>query len=196
MNPAIQNTTPVLMEGGTVCWHGLFAPAALDALERDCDTLVLEPARLNSGASSIRTTRVAWVHRNTQTEAIYRDMEAIMLRLNVELFHFDLTGLTTLQYAVYEEGQGSFFDWHNDYGRSRDDPGQEPRKITLSLQLSEPSAYDGCDLEIRAAHPIDVAPRQRGSLVAFRANALHRVTPVTRGRRKALVVWAAGPEFR
>lgn len=196
MNPAIQSTTPFLMEGGTVCWRGLFAPAALDALERSCDALALEQARLNSGASSIRTTRVAWLHRNAQTEALYRDMEAIVLRLNAELFHFDLTGLTVLQYAVYEHAQGGFFDWHNDYGRSRDDPGQEPRKITLSLQLNDGTAYDGCDLEIRAAHPVDVAPRERGCLVAFPANALHRVTPVTRGRRKALVVWAAGPEFR
>jgi PKHD-type hydroxylase len=196
MNPAIQSTTPFLMEGGTVCWRGLFAPAALDALERSCDALALEQARLNSGTSSIRTTRVAWLHRNAHTEALYRDMEAIVLRLNAELFHFDLTGLTVLQYAVYEHAQGGFFDWHNDYGRSRDDPGQEPRKITLSLQLSDGTAYDGCDLEIRAAHPVDVAPRERGCLVAFPANALHRVTPVTRGRRKALVVWAAGPEFR
>jgi PKHD-type hydroxylase len=195
VNPAIQNTTPVLMEGGTVRWHGLFAPAALDTLECTCDALALEQARLNSGASGIRNTRVAWVYRNAGTEALYHDMEAIVLRLNVELFHFDLTGLTVLQYAVYEDGQGGFFDWHNDYGRSRDDPGQEPRKITLSLQLSDGAAYDG-DLEIRAAHPVDVAPRERGCLVAFRANALHRVTPVTRGRRKALVVWAAGPEFR
>ncbi len=44
MNPAIQNTSPVLMEGGTVCWHGLFAPAALDALERTCNALALERA--------------------------------------------------------------------------------------------------------------------------------------------------------
>jgi PKHD-type hydroxylase len=196
MNPTIRTTTPLLMEGGTVAWRGLFTSARLDALERACDALALEPARLNSGASSIRTTRVAWVHRDAGTEEIYRDMEAIVLRLNAELFRFDLTGLTTLQYAVYEGAQGGFFDWHNDYGRYRDDPGQQPRKITLSLQLSEPSAYDGCDLEIRAAHPVDVAPRERGTLVAFRANALHRVTPITRGVRKSLVAWAAGPEFR
>jgi PKHD-type hydroxylase len=196
MNAAIQDTKPVLMEGGTVRWHGLFTPARLDALERYCDALVLEQARLNSGASSIRTTRVAWVQRNAETEALHRDMEAIVLRLNAELFRFELTGLTTLQYAVYEDDQSGFFDWHNDYGRNRDDPGQEPRKITMSLQLTDGAAYDGCDLEIRAAHPVDIAPRERGSLVAFRANALHRVTPVTRGRRKALVVWAAGPEFR
>lgn len=184
------------MEGGTVAWRGLFSPARLDALERQCDGLVMEAARLNSGASSIRTTQVAWVHRSAETESLYRDMEAVVLRLNVELFHFDLTGLTTLQYAVYEDAQAGFFDWHNDYGRTRDDPGQEPRKITMSLQLTDGAAYNGCDLEIRAAHPVDVAPRERGALVAFRANALHRVTPITRGVRKSLVAWAAGPEFR
>lgn len=194
--PAIRNSSPVLMPGGTVLWRDLFGPARLDALEQACDRLALEQARLNSGPSSIRTTRVAWVHRNTQTEALYQDIEAIVLRLNAELFRFDLSGLTTIQYAVYESGQGGFFDWHNDYGRSRDDPGQEPRKLTLSLQLSDGDAYQGGDFEIRAAHPIDVAPRARGTLVAFRANALHRVTPVTAGVRKSLVAWAAGPEFR
>jgi PKHD-type hydroxylase len=196
MNPAIRNTTPVLMEGGAVRWHGLFTPAWLDALERQCDGLALEQARLNSGPSNIRTTRVAWVHRDDATEALYRDMEAVVLRLNAELFHFDLTGLTTMQYAVYDSAQAGFFDWHNDYGRSREEPNQPPRKITMSVQLSEADAYDGCDLEVRAAHPVDVAPRARGTLVAFRASALHRVTPITRGQRKSLVIWAAGPEFR
>jgi len=119
-----------------------------------------------------------------------------VLRLNAEHFRSDLSGLTTLQHAVYRESEAGYFDWHIDYGRDNNDPGQEPRKITLSLQLSDPECYDGCDLEIRAAHLVDVAPRQRGALVAFRANALHRVTPITRGIRKSLVAWAAGPEYR
>jgi len=109
---------------------------------------------------------------------------------------FDLSGLTTIQYAVYRQSEAGYFDWHNDYGRYRGDPGQEPRKVTMSLQLSDGASYEGCDLEVRAAWPTDVAPRQRGTLVAFRANTLHRVTPITRGVRKALVIWAAGPEFR
>jgi len=184
------------MEGGSVTWRGLFDDHDLDRLERHCNGLPLEPARLNSGANDIRITQVAWVHRSAETEALYRQMETIVLRLNTDLFHFDLSGLTTIQYAVYREGDRSYFDWHNDYGRSRDDPGQEPRKITLSLQLSDGAAYDGCDLEIRAAHPLDVAPRDRGALIAFRATALHHVTPITRGMRKCLVAWAAGPEFR
>ena len=189
--------TPILMEGGSVTWRGLFTPAQLDDLERYCDTLPPEPARLTgSGTDGIRTTEVAWVHRNARTEDLYLRMEAIVLRLNADLFRFALTGLTTMQYAVYRDAEAGYFDWHSDYGRYRGDPGQEPRKITLSLQMSDGASYDGCDLEVRAAHPVDVAARERGTLMAFRANALHRVTPITRGMRKALVVWAAGPEFR
>lgn len=190
-------SVPTLMEGGSVIWRGLFAPAQLDELQRYCDRLPLEPARLTGGDNGgIRSTGVAWVHRDAQTEDLYLRMEAIVLRLNADLFHFQLTGLTTMQYAVYRQEEAGYFDWHNDYGRYRGDPGQEPRKITMSLQMSDGASYEGCDLEVRAAHPLDVAPRERGTLMAFRANALHRVTPITRGTRRSLVAWAAGPEFR
>jgi PKHD-type hydroxylase len=189
--------TPVLMDGGMVAWRGLFSPAELDALERQCDALALEQARLTgNGENSIRVTRVAWVYRGAQTEELYRRMEEIVLRLNTEHFRCELSGLTTFQYAVYCQSEAGYFDWHNDYGRDRNDPGQEPRKLTLSLQLSDAASYDGCDLEARAAWPTDVAPRERGTLVAFRATVLHRVTPITRGVRKSLVSWAAGPEYR
>lgn len=185
------------MEGGSVTWHGMLDPEQLDDLESYCDSLPLEQAQLTGKDNDgIRRTRVAWVHRNAPTEDLYLRMEAVVLRLNADLFHFALSGLTTIQYAVYSQEEAGYFDWHNDYGRYRGDPGQEPRKITMSLQLSRGLSYDGCDLEVRAAHPVDVAPRERGALMAFRANALHRVTPITRGVRKSLVVWAAGPEFR
>jgi PKHD-type hydroxylase len=193
----IKTTSPVLMPGGMVAWRGLFTPKELDTLERQCDALTSEPARLTGdGVNSIRTTQVAWVHRNAQTEDLYLRMESVVLRLNAEHFHCDLSGLTTIQYAIYRESDDAYFDWHSDYGRDRNDPGQEPRKLTLSLQLSDSASYEGCDLEARAAYPLDVAPRERGMLVAFRANVLHRVTPITRGIRKALVIWAAGPEYR
>jgi PKHD-type hydroxylase len=41
-----------------------------------------------------------------------------------------------------------------------------------------------------------VAPKTRGALVGFPANVLHQVTPITRGIRRSLVIWAVGPEFR
>lgn len=195
---AIDDSTPFLLKGGTLVWNGLFSEAELNLLERYCDGLALESAQvLGDGYNSIRTTKVAWVERESEaTGPLYLKMEEIVLRLNAEHFRSDLSGLTTLQYAVYRETEAGYFDWHIDYGRDSRDPAQEPRKLTLSLQLSDGASYDGCDLEVRAAHVVDVAPRQRGALVAFRANALHRVTPITRGIRKSLVAWAAGPEYR
>jgi PKHD-type hydroxylase len=194
---AFKSTTPDLLEGGMVVWRNLFTPKELEALEQQCDALVLEEAKLNTyGVHPIRTTKVAWVTRTPQTEDLYHRMEAIVLRLNAEHFRADLSGLSTMQYAVYRESESGYFDWHSDYGRDRGDPGQEPRKLTLSLQLSDGASYDGCDLEARAVHPLDVAPRARGTLVAIRSNVLHRVTPITRGVRKSLVAWATGPEYR
>jgi len=195
---AFRNSTPQLMTGGMVAWRGLFTPTELDALERQCDGLVLEQARVTGDGvnRSIRSTGVAWVYRTPETEELYLRMEAVVLRLNGEHFRANLSGLSTMQFAVYRESDSGYFDWHSDYGRSIDDPSQEPRKLTMSLQLSDGDAYDGCDLEARAAWPLDIAPRERGTLVAFRANVLHRVTPITRGVRKSLVIWATGPEYQ
>jgi PKHD-type hydroxylase len=191
----LEQNTPVLI-GGLVAWRGVFAPGELDAVTARADGLALEQAELSNRADyqGIRETEVAWYPRNADTEAFYRRMEEVVLALNAQFFRFDLSGLVNFQYAVYC-GAGHF-DWHKDYGRDPRDPGQEPRKLTLSLQLSESAEYEGCDLEVRAGNTIDRAPRDRGTIIAFPANVLHRVTPITAGVRKALVIWAVGPEFR
>ena len=191
----LELNAPVLM-GGLVAWRGLFAPAELDAITRHADSLALEQAELSNhpGYHGIRKTQVAWYARSPDTDPLYRRMEEVVLTLNAQFFRFDLSGLVSFQYAVYR-GRGHF-DWHKDYGRDPADPVQEPRKLTLSLQLSDASDYEGCDLEVRAGNLIDTAPRERGAVIAFPANVLHRVTPITSGIRKALVIWAVGPEFR
>jgi PKHD-type hydroxylase len=190
--------SPVL-SGALVAWHGLFNDAELDAISKLGDSLALEKAELSVGAhgyENIRRTLVAWVDRNPETEMLYRRMEEAVLALNARFFRFDLSGLANFQYALYGGQEGGHFDWHKDYGRDPADPVREPRKLTLSLQLSDPSGYEGCELQVRAGNKIDIAPKERGTLVAFPANVLHQVTPILSGVRKSLVVWAVGPEFR
>ena len=191
----MEQNTPELM-GGLVAWRGLFPPAELDMLARHGDSLALEQAELSARSDyrGIRETQVAWFDRTAETESFYRRMEEVVLALNARFFRFDLSGLVTFQYALYQ-GEGHF-DWHKDYGRDPADPQQEPRKLTLSLQLSDGADYQGCDLEVRAGNTIDRGPRERGTIIAFPANVLHRVTSITSGTRKALVIWAVGPEFR
>jgi PKHD-type hydroxylase len=51
-------------------------------------------------------------------------------------------------------------------------------------------------LQTHVGKEIASAPRERGTVIAFPSYVLHRVTPITSGVRKALVVWAMGPKFR
>lgn len=195
---AALGTAPVL-SGALVAWHGLFTDTELDAIAQHGDSLALERAELSVGGQgyeNIRRTLVAWVERNAETDMLYRRIEEAVLALNARYFRFDLSGLASFQYALYGGPEGGHFDWHKDYGRDPADPAREPRKLTLSLQLSDPTDYEGCELQVRAGNKIDVAPKARGTLVAFPANVLHQVTPILSGVRKSLVVWAVGPEFR
>ena len=190
--------SPVL-SGALVAWQGLFSKDELDAMVRLGDGLALEKAELSVGAAgyeSIRSTKVAWFPREARTENLYQRMEEAVLHINQRYFRFDLSGLANFQYAVYGGPEGGHFDWHKDYGRDPSDPQQEPRKVTISLQLSGPDDYEGCELQVRAGNKIDVAPKERGTLIAFPANVLHQVTPIRSGLRRSLVVWAVGPEFR
>ncbi|MES2473071.1 MAG: 2OG-Fe(II) oxygenase [Pseudomonadota bacterium] len=195
-NPA---SSPVLMPGGLVVWENLFSKAELDAIEQHADRLGQERAELaakGTGLDSIRVTRVAWLMRDAQTESFYARMEEVVLRLNAQFFRYDLSGVVTFQYAVYDGAEGGHFDWHKDYGKGYDAAAQEPRKLSISIQLSDSADYQGCDLEVRAGNLTDVAPRTRGAVIAFPSYVLHRVTPITSGVRKSLVVWAVGPEFK
>lgn len=191
-------SSPVLI-GSLVAWQDVFTPAELDVIERHGDSLSSAHAELAVRAPAydgIRVTQVSWFARSAQTESIYARMEEAVLALNARYFRFDLSSLVPFQYAVYRGCEGGHFDWHKDYGRDPNAPQVEPRKLTVSLQLSDPTQYEGCELQVRGGHRIDVAPKERGIIVAFPANLLHRVTPITSGVRKSLVAWAAGPEFR
>lgn len=97
---------------------------------------------------------------------------------------------------------GDHYTWHVDNGLA--EPPLGTRKLSFSLQLSDPNDYDGGDLEFAAYSPaIDPeAPppspvfRQRGALVVFPSFMLHRISPITRGTRYAMVGWVHGPPFR
>jgi PKHD-type hydroxylase len=82
-------------------------------------------------------------------------------------------------------GAGAHFQiWHSDAGADR----QAERLISASVELSDAGDYEGGVLEIVPALGL---PRTlpRGGARLFQSRLLHRVTPVTRGVRHALVAW-------
>lgn len=65
----------------------------------------------------------------------------------------------------------------------------------MTVLLSDAAEFDGGRFEL-GAHAGVEAPMQRGDAVVFPSYLRHRVTPVTRGVRVALVGWFTGPPFR
>ncbi len=182
--------------GPVVVWKDLFTPKELDVIEAYGDSLMPMRAELAGrgvAAEHQRITRVAWMTLNPDTQWLHARLEEAILHLNAEFYSFDLYGISeALQYTVYDGAEGGHYDWHVDLGGND----VEPRKISMSLQLSDPAAYTGCDLVLEAGNGTCFADRARGTLIAFPSYVLHRVMPIQSGVRKSLVIWVAGPVFR
>ena len=86
-----------------------------------------------------------------------------------------------LRYALGNHFQA----WHSDAGLDA----HARRCLSMSVELSERGDYEGGELEIVPARMQAVRTLPRGSAQLFPSRALHRVTPVTRGTRWALVAW-------
>ena len=138
--------------------------------------------------ASIRDSTIRIILPGPDNEWLFAKIEAAALHLNKE-YKYDLRGFYEgMQFATYD--RDGHYGWHSDYGRGV----YSVRKLSLAVQLSDPDEYDGGDFEFMATN--EPAPRQIGSLIAFPSFLVHRVCPVTRGRRMSLVSWISGPPFR
>ena len=61
--------------------------------------------------------------------------------------------------------------------------------IAITVFLSDPRSYDGGELVVNMNGLIGQFKLEAGSAIAYPANTLHHVTPVTRGARDAAVIW-------
>ena len=179
-------------------WDNAFSPAELNMLTAFGDSLTAQTATLKSadpkGAvhGDTRITQTAWMPPSPQSQWIYDRIQRVAGSLNDRSYQFDLRGFSeNFQYTIYHDSEGGHYDWHVDQGLL-----QVQRKFSISVQLSDPGGYEGCDLEFKAGNRTEIAPRTQGSVIAFPSYVLHRVTPCTRGTRKALVAWITGPKFK
>ncbi|MBY5990937.1 2OG-Fe(II) oxygenase [Ferrimonas balearica] len=143
------------------------------------------------GDNSIRRSKVHWLDRQTFDWA-YQRLWQVVQRLNRQHFDFDIDRFEgRLQVARYHESDEGFYTWHMDNGAKT-----SGRKISVSVQLSDPAQYEGGGLEFFYTNKNKPAPRERGTIVAFPSFVMHRVTPITRGVRYSMVAWIVGPRWR
>lgn len=61
--------------------------------------------------------------------------------------------------------------------------------VAITVFLSDPKSYDGGELVVNVNGMECAFKLEAGAAIAYPANSLHQVTPVTRGARHAAVIW-------
>lgn len=142
---------------------------------------------------SYRKSFISWIPMNDANKWIYSDLSMAINEINSKFFKFDLVKIEKLQFTRYESSEQGFYDKHVDpllWNVPHN------RKLSVVIQLSDPSEYEGGDLVLYNSRNGCVIEKQRGRAVFFPSYTLHECTPVTKGTRYALVAWVHGPPFK
>ena len=142
----------------------------------------------------IRTSTVVGFPYGTEANKKINDIvEPYIIMANSESFGFDLNGLKEFQIAEYSEG--GHYDNHFDM---RLDNRASTRKLGITVQLSEPTDYDGGEFMFSddLITPDQDIIKKIGTVIVFPSFIYHRVMPVSRGKRFSLVGWYEGNNWR
>lgn len=166
---------------------------AIDRLQQSIDFRHATILEDNQDLAFYRKSDVKWLSRQNREHLwLYEKFISMVTEANNALWNFELTGIfDDIQYTVYRE-DGGHYDWHMDIGNGK----FSRRKISVTLQLSEPDEYEGGDFEFLLSKDVTSLPRKKGCAIVFPSFFLHRVAPVTKGIRKSLVLWVAGQPYR
>ena len=162
---------------------------------------------------NVRNSRNAWIDSSTWVGGF---VWHYIMRANRENFMYDIEGIDSneIQYTEYQKGE--YYDWHVDDNIGRclfNDKvlasasnqgeniailnGEYVRKLSFTIQLSDPEDYERGELEFKVniEEPF-IAPNKKGTVIVFDSRTLHRVKEVKSGVRKSLVGWVVGPRWK
>ena len=143
---------------------------------------------------TIRSSKVKWLPKSAEFQGLYERIAQEIMIHNNQHFKFDLDCIREqIQYTEYHAEDKGQYDWHMDLGSGW----ASLRKLSVTINLSDPKDYDGGVLEFNlGGKTITQGSKAKGAITVFPSYLLHRVSPVTRGTRKSLVLWVGGNQFR
>ena len=175
-----------------------FSKEELKQIEDNILNLPYEIASTIDGNNpKTRSSKVKWIHQTPDWWWLYEKLSNMTIEANNSLWNFDLISIPEpIQYTEYLATNKGHYDWHADIG-----PGiLSKRKVSITVQLSHPSEYEGGNLEIfrggSMEGPFEKAEKNQGCVFIFPSYTMHRVTPITKGIRKSFVLWLGGGHYR
>lgn len=171
-------------------WEGAFSDNNIKNIIEQGEAMILENANTFGGENpEIRQSKVSWLSDNLDLRDQLWDF---ILEVNRQ-WGFDVCKYADIQYTVYEGVDKGHYHWHADVDWSAKIPSQ--RKISLTVQLSDLSEYEGGDFQLQNAQ-LNPNYKMKGTVLAFPSYQYHMVHPVTSGIRRSLVAWFEGPSWR
>jgi PKHD-type hydroxylase len=142
-----------------------------------------------------------WEPTNADTAWIFQKMNFVIDSINNQYYGFELNGYDTFQYTEYEAHETGRYDYHMDTIMGKNVPVDmnEVRKLSITMCVNEPGEeYEGGEFQINNGQEKDAEtiPTKKGRMIIFPSFMIHRVAPVTKGKRKSVVVWVTGPKFK
>lgn len=163
--------------------ENVLSPAEVAAIRAEAAEMTFDDGRLTAGRYAQQVKANAQATPSPELEAVQEKVRAALRAHPVFTSAARPHALTRLILSRYREGQT--------YGLHVDDALMQGVRTDLSftLFLSDPDAYDGGALEIEDPLETRALRLPAGSLILYPSTTLHRVTPVTRGERLAVVGW-------
>lgn len=184
-----------------VFWENFLTDDEIDKILAEPEWLIANEGQIMSvddqkcTDKNIRKTKISWLDRKQNNAEIWHKISWAISDVNRQYFQFELTGCyEPFQLGCYTSDDNDHYDWHCDMAP---DFRGVPRKLSMSLMLSDPDDFEGGELEVMTtSNKIQSLELKRGRAWFFPSWTLHRVTPVTKGIRRSLVCWVGGPPFK
>ncbi len=174
-------------------------PKQLKILNDVADNMDMQPSYIRTEKGDrilnpgFRTSEICWLPNERPHLWVYRKLGELTNQANKATWNFSLTSMTErVQITQYDAENSGHFDWHIDLGAGQ----LSKRKISMSILLSDPGSYEGGDLEFFTGKKNNFAGREQGTAILFPSYLPHRVTPVTKGVRRSMIMWVSGEPFK
>jgi len=150
-----------------------------------------------------RDCKIAWIN----DKWIYDIINPFIYTANKNAgWNFQYDWNESSQFTIYEKGH--YYGWHTDQikppNRGNKNTDNKIRKLSLTLQLTDKTQYQGGDFQFKWIQPdkkdflnvitIDDA-KDIGTVIVFPSFVYHQVLPITEGKRESLVNWSLGKSF-
>ena len=126
---------------------------------------------------------------------IYDKLKKFVIEANEIIWDFDINSfMDELQHIEYLEiGDHKLKD--NNWKMDIQYPASY-NKISIIVELTDPSEYEGGEIELWTNGDVKILPKIKGSVILFPSYLLYKINPVIKGNKKILRFWVGGRSFK